>query len=994
MLAATFRSVLASCATAWLVVGMFSWVAPSVAQPVAQSVNQSVKPPATPSVNEPVTPPVTQPPADLRQRAEQLWQKHQVSLILAGAAAGGYLGIWLVRPLWLLKLPSADIAVPWTSWKVPLSGVKWLKYRDRTLNAWVNQHWQTAETEFFQLPTAKDRAIHIALPVELNQQFVEALNGQVLAPTFAKTPAVLLITGEGGAGKTSLACQIARLGLHGQLAAHRMLPVLVETELDDKRSLSEIVRGQLNALTNQREALAPEQVERLLRRKRILVIIDHFSEMSEATRTQISPELPDFPAQALVVTSRLDQDLASVPKTALKPLRIEGERLSQFMDAYLGQRKKRDLFEDEDYFDACRRLSRMVGQRNITILLARLYADQMIEQQEGAGGTLPASVPELMLSYLNQLNRTIEPANQRDYLAVRQDAQRVAWACLQQTYRPAAAAKTGAKGLLAALATPEAQARLAYLENRLRLIQTLEPGDRVRIVLDPLAEYLAALCLVEDCSEQPDERWAQFLDSIDPILARTNDPPEAIQGFLLAVRDCCLLKQTEAQVPDQVPETLASKAGLDPEALRKIEEKRRIRLLISDLSAPELEYRIRAAEDLGQRGVAAAMAVPNLLGMVENPNQSVEARQAATRALGELGRCSDSLRHAITPRLLALLQQDSDELIVRRSLAESLGRMNACKAELIALLTNDEKPLSLRQGAACALSLIGAASGESVSMLVVALQGEQVKSIVVWNESLPEEITLDMVDILAGEFLMGSPPDEVGRDCYAYNFPETEGIDVEAQHRVAVPAFSMGRYPITQAQWRAVAQLPKVNQDLDPDPANFKGDQRPVEVVSWFDAVEFCDRLSQHTGKSYRLPSETEWEYACRAGTTTPFHLGDTLSTGFANYDGNYTYGNGVTGLYQQKTSEVGSFGLVNDFGLADMHGNVLEWCLDHWHPSYEGAPTDGSAWITDGDDRYRLLRGGSWGSSPDDCRSAARLRYARDLRHNHIGFRVVRVSS
>ncbi len=990
MLAATFRSVLASCATAWLVVGMSPWVAPSLAQ--------SEEPPVNESVNEPVN----EPPVDLRQRAEQLWQKHQVSLILAGVGSGaavvGYLSILGFKPLWLLKLPSEDIAVPWTSWKVPLAGVKWLKYRDHTLNAWVNQHWQTAEATFFQLTTAEDRAIHIALPVELNRQFVEALNGQALAPTFVKTPAVLLIAGEGGAGKTSLACQIARLGLHRQLAAHRMLPVLVETELDDKRSLSEIVRGQLNALTNQREALAPELLERLLRRKRILVIVDHFSEMSEATRRQISPELPDFPVQALVVTSRLEQDLASVPKTVLKPLRIEGGRLSQFMDAYLGQRQKRDLFEDEDYFDACRRLSRMVGQRNITLLLARLYADQMIEQQQGAGGTLPASVPELMLSYLNQLNRTIEPANQRDYLAVQQDAQRVAWACLQQTYRPAAAAKAGAEGVLAALADPEAQARLAYLENRLRLIQTLEPGDRVRIVLDPLAEYLAALCLVEDCREQPEERWAQFLNSIDPILAQTNDLPAAIQGFLLAVRDCCLLKQKEAQVPDQVPEALARKAGLDPEELRKIEEKRRIRLLISDLSAPELEYRIRAADDLGQRGVAAAMAVPNLLGMVENPNQSAEARQAATRALGELGRCSDSLRHDIAPRLLALLQQDSDELMVRRSLAEALGRMKACKAELLALLANAEQPLSLRQGAACALSLIGAASGESVSMLMVALQGDQVetqvKPITVWQEPLTAEITLDMVAIPDGDFLMGSPPDEVGRDYYAYNYPETEGIDVEAQHRVTVSAFSMGRYPITQAQWRTVAQLPKVNRDLDPDPANFKGDQRPVEVVSWSEAVEFCDRLSQHTGKIYRLPSEAEWEYACRAGTTTPFHLGNTLSTDLANYDGNYTYGDGVTGLYRQKTSEVGSFGLVNAFGLADMHGNVLEWCLDHWHPSYEGAPTDGSAWITDGDDRYRLLRGGSWYNYPDYCRSANRGRNARDYRDNNLGFRVVCASS
>jgi formylglycine-generating enzyme required for sulfatase activity len=160
-------------------------------------------------------------------------------------------------------------------------------------------------------------------------------------------------------------------------------------------------------------------------------------------------------------------------------------------------------------------------------------------------------------------------------------------------------------------------------------------------------------------------------------------------------------------------------------------------------------------------------------------------------------------------------------------------------------------------------------------------------------------------------------------------------------------------------------------------------------MVTWYEAVEFCDRLSQHTGRLYRLPSEAEWEYACRAGTPTPFYFGDTITTDLANYDGNYTYGSGAKGEYREQTTPVGQFG-VNPWGLADMHGNVLEWCEDHWHPSYEGAPSDGSAWITDDANQLRLVRGGSWYLSPVYCRSAFRARRNPNNRYPDLGFRVV----
>jgi formylglycine-generating enzyme required for sulfatase activity len=238
-----------------------------------------------------------------------------------------------------------------------------------------------------------------------------------------------------------------------------------------------------------------------------------------------------------------------------------------------------------------------------------------------------------------------------------------------------------------------------------------------------------------------------------------------------------------------------------------------------------------------------------------------------------------------------------------------------------------------------------------------------------------------MVLIPGGSFLMGSPEDELERS------------DNESpQHSVTIQPFCMGKYPVTQAQWRAVAALPQVNRELDPEPRISKGENRPVGPVHLYEAVEFCDRLSQKTGRQYRLPSEAEWEYACRAGTTTPFHFGETITPELANYNGQYTYGAGVKGDYREETTPVGSFGVANAFGLYDMHGNVWEWCADQWHENYEGAPTDGRAWLdeNDNDNQERVLRGGSWDSNPSNCRSAYRNYYDAGVRNNYLGFRVV----
>ena len=251
-------------------------------------------------------------------------------------------------------------------------------------------------------------------------------------------------------------------------------------------------------------------------------------------------------------------------------------------------------------------------------------------------------------------------------------------------------------------------------------------------------------------------------------------------------------------------------------------------------------------------------------------------------------------------------------------------------------------------------------------------------------EELAEGVNLELMEIPGGKFLMGSPKNEEGR--YGFESP---------QHEVTVPKFYMGRYPITQAQWRVVAGWEQIERELKPDPSNFKKDYqgidrwtRPVEQVSWADAKEFCKRLSKKTGFEYRLPTEAEWEYGCRGETTTPFHFGETITAELANYNGTDVYGNGVKGEYRKETTPVGYFQVANNFGLYDMHGNVWEWCEDDWHNNYINAPKDGSAWISQSSNK-KVIRGGSWDYNSRYCRCASRNYTFVDFN----GFRVVRVA-
>ncbi|MDJ0601275.1 MAG: SUMF1/EgtB/PvdO family nonheme iron enzyme [Crocosphaera sp.] len=248
-----------------------------------------------------------------------------------------------------------------------------------------------------------------------------------------------------------------------------------------------------------------------------------------------------------------------------------------------------------------------------------------------------------------------------------------------------------------------------------------------------------------------------------------------------------------------------------------------------------------------------------------------------------------------------------------------------------------------------------------------------------FKEELGEGIMLEMIYIPGGTFVMGSSPTEAGSQ-----------VCEQPQHSVTLEGFFLGKFPVTQKQWEIVAQYPKVNRDLGVEPSCFKGSDRPVESISWEDAVEFCDRLSQHSQRPYQLPSEAQWEYACRGGTTSPFYFGSTLTGDLANYMGKRLYGGESSSIYRQETTSVTAF-YPNSFGLYDLHGNVWEWCADAWHSTYENASTSGKPWLSSQQQTRRVLRGGSWDEDAYHCRCASRYAYhPQAVGVSRIGFRVM----
>ncbi len=1025
----------------------------------------------------------TQPPQSL-PLGSILWSPRLAAtagVVLLALLIADRLVLWK-RPRWLLRLPDEGLLIP-IGWEkvLPLGSrlFRSLKHRPRVLDAWVEEHRPLIQQRFSGITTVEQRRHHLSLPVRVGSAMVPELTPERLKE-IGGVGGLVLISGEGGVGKTSLALRIAGWALEGSLTERPAVPVLVEADLQGDEDLLSRVRSTLVALTENRglhqAAMTPSLllVRALLERRRLLVILDHFSELGDESRQRLLPTGDDFPSAWAIVTSRREETFGAKVVLHLRPQRLTADRLWPFFTDYLRLVQAEEALDFDLHERAVGRLREITAgivdeQQAITVLLAKLYIDVVLAERRGAGGALlPASVPALMLTYVRQINAAIPEAERQPRELVVRALQHLAQCSEDTLFRPRTVRREVA---LRALARASAEMEgtegseesgqprnglelLRYLVDRLMLVEESPDGQSLRLVLDPLADYLAALGWLRQLDREGNGAWDGFLEQSLPAIG--SEGAALAQGFLRALYDSAVHAADPAvlglEIEPQVLARLAERAAIDPQRISVERERRRLRRLIDDLAEPDLAVRLQAIEELCRRRSREGMVTTALGRVLMSEQQDQEVRQAAAIALAAQGgvAAARSLAemvespipdgvasvHAVALRRTALEGlglalaglRDATQAAAKEELLQLLERQ--LRADALDLLVENEegwaehdRRLPLLQGASRAmqlavsadLPLLGSGPGRAVPMLTLTARKEddglrirtEVVTPPVWRLPLPAGEQLEMVLVPGGEAQIGSPETEEGRDWYANQRDGCKGVNVEAERTLRLDSFAMARHAITQAQWRAVAELPQVEKELNPTPGSYKPDglwethaqpgALPVDSIRWNDCQEWLQRLNrwltsewssqggQGEPPPFSLPGEGQWETACQIGASTPFHFGDTLDASWSNYDGGYTYGPGRKGVYRQRPVPVGFFGLVNRRGLAELHGQLFEWCGDQWHPdpTGEGWPRDGQAWqgvdpaleaLGTAQKDWKPLRGGSWFYVPRYCRAAIRL--------------------
>lgn len=456
-----------------------------------------------------------------------------------------------LRPLWVLAVHNfvkryATIKVFGIEFPIgDVLLVSFFAHRDRVLDAWVAKHIDVAGERFRAKETVKTRLHNVPLPVELeDERYDDGLPHYAMTRLFARRTC-LLVRAQGGAGKTSLAVQIALNAISDdtptRFMPQRALPVMIEEELpapekDGKSRLIEVIAGRLADLVGGGEPISSELLDRLLRRGRVLVIIDHLSEMGERTRDQVNPAAADFPIRSLVITSRVKESLGGAVVATLRPLRIQWSSVARFLQLYLTMEKKLANISQGDFHRHCGRLVELAGDGEVTVLMAKLFAELV-----ATAGPIPTTIPDLVLEYLNHLNSTRTAADP-DNLELQRVATAAAYACLVKSFSPKPALRAD---VIARIAAPNAEQLVAYLE-RLGVVQTSGAGRLVKFTLDPVAEYLAALRLVE-MNGGDEAAWTKLL--AEPRLS--DDNTDLVRGFLHALVESIRARE-EMNVPQSV----------------------------------------------------------------------------------------------------------------------------------------------------------------------------------------------------------------------------------------------------------------------------------------------------------------------------------------------------------------------------------------------------------------------------------------------------------
>ncbi len=476
----------------------------------------------------------------------------------------------LLKPIWLLQIyqnlpvPEARLTGVLGTITVPLQRLaRACMLRPRVLDAWVKKYFSKVRDRFSNKQTVQDRKIHVPISLLLNRQPVPEFKlREALEKTFTRNQSRVLIAGSGGVGKTSLACQIAHWGMREEnfegLCKHAMLPVLLEDNFggNDKEALNKAISSQLRDSLDATTQISAELVQALLENKRLLILIDGMSEMNEETRHAILEGIQTIPVNAVVFTSRTEETIDHLSRTTIIPTTIKRNQLASFVAAYLTSLGKMEGFEDEEYFEGCRLLSTIVGDRSITVLLAKLFVEQMVAKQDNPlENDLPGSIPELMLRSIEILHAKAS-SSKLALPDVLNAAEVIAWQCLKSDFRPLAADYNDVKKAL--INSSSGEACLGYLKDNLKLIETVSFGKRIKFKIDPLAEYLAGIYLVEQ-NNGNEEKWNAFFDH---IMSKTGSV-ENIRSFLLAVRDCCRAADAAAGVPPFVIEKLTKMTSAD-----------------------------------------------------------------------------------------------------------------------------------------------------------------------------------------------------------------------------------------------------------------------------------------------------------------------------------------------------------------------------------------------------------------------------------------------